>query len=43
MKATSGEQAVFAEALLHDTAEARTAYLERVCGTDPALRRRVEA
>src|SRR5689334_21767983 len=43
MKPTSSEQAVFAEALLRDTPEARTAYIDAACGTDAALRQRVEA
>jgi len=43
MTPASSEQAVFAEALLRDTPEARAAYLEGACGTDIALRRRVEA
>jgi len=43
MKPTSPEQAVFAEALLRHTPAARAAYLESACGTDAALRQRVEA
>ena len=43
MKPTSPEQAVFAEALLRDTPAARAAYLDGACGTDTALRQRVEA
>ena len=43
MKPASPEQAVFAEALLRDTPEARAAYLAAACGTDNALRQRVEA
>ena len=43
MKPASPEQAVFAEALQRATPEARAAYLEAACGTDAALRRRVEA
>jgi hypothetical protein len=43
MKPASPEQAVFAEALLCATPEARAAYLDGACGTDTALRRRVEA
>jgi len=43
MKPTSSEQAVFAEALLRDTPEACAAYLDGACGTDTALRQRVEA
>ena len=42
MKPASPEQAVFAEALQRDTPEARAAYLDGACGTDTALRRRVE-
>jgi tetratricopeptide (TPR) repeat protein len=42
VKPTSPEQAVFAEALQCDTPEARMAYLDAACGTDSALRRRVE-
>ena len=42
MKPHPREQAVFVEALQCATPEARTAYLEGVCGTDTALRRRVE-
>jgi len=42
MKPASPEQAVFAEALLRDTPEARAAYLGAACGSDAALRRRVE-
>ena len=43
MKPASPEQAVFAEALQCATPEARAAYLDAACGTDTALRRRVEA
>jgi serine/threonine protein kinase len=43
MKPTSSEQAVFAEALLRDTPEARADYLASACGNDTALRQRVEA
>src|SRR5215207_9042681 len=43
MKPASHEQAVFAEALLRDTAETRAAYLNAACGTDTALRRRIDA
>ncbi|MBI5385270.1 MAG: protein kinase [Verrucomicrobia bacterium] len=43
VKPTSAEQAVFAEALQRDTPEARADYLEVACGTDTALRHRVEA
>ena len=43
MKPASSEQAVFAEALLRDTPEARSAYLDAACGTGTALRLRVEA
>ena len=43
MKPTSSEQAVFAEALLRPTAEARAAYLDEACRPDLALRQRVEA
>ncbi len=43
MKPASPEQAVFAEALQCATPEARAAYLASTCGTDTALRRRVEA
>jgi hypothetical protein len=43
MKPASSEQAVFAEALQRDTPAARTAYLDAACGTDIALRQRVEA
>jgi len=43
MKPAPSEQAVFAEALLRDTPEARAIYLEAACGTDRALHRRVEA
>jgi eukaryotic-like serine/threonine-protein kinase len=42
MKPASPEQAVFAEALQRTTPEARAAYLDAACGTDTALRRRVE-
>src|SRR6185369_1749060 len=43
MKSASPEQAVFAEALQCATPEARAAYPNGACGTDTALRRRVEA
>src|SRR5262245_3932406 len=43
MKPTSSEQAVFAEALLRPAGQARTAYLATACGSDAALRGRVEA
>ncbi len=43
MKPASPEQAVFAEALLRPTPEARVAYLDGTCGLDTPLRRRVEA
>jgi eukaryotic-like serine/threonine-protein kinase len=43
MTPAPSEQSVFAEALRRDTAEARDAYLDGACGTDIALRRRVEA
>ena len=43
MKPASPEQAVFAEALLRPTPEARVAYLDVACGLDTPLRRRVEA
>ena len=43
MKPTSSEQAAFAESLLRDTPDARAAYLDAACGTDTALRQRVEA
>jgi serine/threonine protein kinase/WD40 repeat protein len=43
MKPASPEQVVFAEALQSATPEARAAYLDGACGTDTALRRRVEA
>ena len=43
MKPASAEQAVFAEALQRDTSHARAAYLDGACGTDAALRRRVES
>ena len=42
MKPASPEQALFAEALQRATPEARAAYLAAACGTDTALRRRVE-
>ena len=41
MKPASPEQALFAEALLRDTPAARAAYLDSACGTDAALRQRV--
>ena len=43
MKPTSPEQSVFAEALARTSPEARAAYLAVACGTDIALRGRVEA
>src|SRR5436190_16467539 len=43
MKPAYPEQAVFAEALLRDTPAARAAYLDSACGTDAALRQRIEA
>src|SRR2546428_14041289 len=43
MKPPSAEQVIFAEALRRDMAEARASYLDAACGTDRALRRRVEA
>jgi serine/threonine protein kinase/WD40 repeat protein len=42
MKPPAPEQAVFAEALQRTSPEARAAYLDGACGTDAALRRRVE-
>src|SRR6185295_15909889 len=36
------EQDVFAEALLRDSPSARACYLDAACGTDIALRQRVE-
>ncbi len=43
MTPAPSEQSVFAEAILLPTPEARAAFLEAVCGTDTALRQRVEA
>ena len=43
MNPTSSEQAVFTEALRRATPEARAAFLDGACGTDLALRKRVEA
>ncbi len=43
MNPASAEQAIFAEALRRDTAEARASYLDAACGTDTTLRRRIEA
>src|SRR5580765_1367272 len=43
MKPASPEQVLFAEALQCATPEVRAAYLENACGTDTALRQRVEA
>lgn len=43
MKPASPEQVVFAEALRCDSPEARARYLDVACGTNAALRRRVEA
>jgi serine/threonine protein kinase/WD40 repeat protein len=37
------EESIFAEALEQSSAEARMAFLDRACGSDAALRRRVEA
>src|SRR6185503_9237415 len=42
MKPASPEQVLFAEALQRTTPEARAAHLDAACGTDTALRRRVE-
>ena len=42
MKSAAPEQAAFHEALQLVTPEARAAYLEGACGTDAALRQRVE-
>ena len=42
MKRLSAEQTLFAEALQRAMPEARAAYLDDACGTDHALRRRVE-
>jgi serine/threonine protein kinase len=43
MTPAPSEQSVFAEAILIPTPEARVAYLDSACGTDTALRQRVEA
>jgi eukaryotic-like serine/threonine-protein kinase len=43
MKPASREQAVFAQALHSATPQDRAAYLDGACGSDTALRRRVEA
>ncbi|MEX0741788.1 MAG: hypothetical protein WD079_03260, partial [Phycisphaeraceae bacterium] len=43
MKPPSLEQVLFTEAIQCATAEARAAYLDGACGTDTALRGRVEA
>src|SRR5207244_902065 len=43
VKPASPEQVLFAEALQCATPEIRAAYLHTACGTDTALRRRVEA
>ena len=43
MKPATSEQAVFAEALLCDSPETRATYLDAACGTNTALRQRVEA
>ena len=43
MTPAPSEQSVFAEAILLATPEGRAAYLDAACGTDIALRRRVEA
>ena len=43
VKPTSREQAVFTEALRRATPEARAVYLDGACGTDAALRGRVDA
>src|SRR5512144_1854238 len=43
MKPAPTEQTLFTEALRRTTLEARTAYLDGACGTDTALRQRVEA
>ena len=37
------EESIFAEALEQPSAEARTAFLDRACGSEATLRRRVEA
>src|ERR1041385_8580054 len=42
MTRAPSEQAVFAEALLRDSSSERAGYLDAACGTDLALRRRVE-
>ena len=43
MKPASREQEVFAEALQRASPDARAAFLDAACGTDVALRHRVEA
>jgi serine/threonine protein kinase len=43
MKSAVSEKVLFAEALECATPEARAAYLQAACGTDPALRGRLEA
>jgi eukaryotic-like serine/threonine-protein kinase len=40
---TANEESIFCEALEHQSAEAQAAYLQRACGGDDDLRRRVEA
>ena len=42
MTTAPSEQALFAEALLRDSSSARASYLDAACGTDIALRQRVE-
>src|SRR6185503_18114373 len=42
MTPAPSEQAVFAEALLRESSSARACYLDAACGTDIALRQRVE-
>jgi serine/threonine protein kinase/tetratricopeptide (TPR) repeat protein len=42
MTPAPSEQAVFTEALLRDSSSARACYLDAACGTDIALRQRVE-
>ena len=42
MTPASSEQDVFAEALLRESSSARSSYLDAACGTDIALRQRVE-
>src|SRR5688500_17921687 len=43
VKPASPEQAVFADALLRASPDARSAYLDTACGTDTTLRRRVQS